>query len=118
MKNKINKLTFTSMEVRKKILELITKSKSSHIGCAYSLVDILIVLFYEILNVNKIKSVSPDRDRFVLSKGHACVALYVILSKLGFFNKKILNTYYSNNPSLYILDCLQPCYQSPPLLRR
>lgn len=80
-------------EIRKKILRMIYNSQSSHIGAALSCVDILTVLYFKILNINPVKPLFPDRDRFILSKGHAASALYATLAEKGFFDKKILNEY-------------------------
>lgn len=97
MKNSIADLKIIAREIRREILDLVTRSESSHLGCAFSIVELLAVLYYETFDIGKIKRLRPDRDRFVLSKGHACVALYVVLCKLGFFKRSVLETYYQDN---------------------
>ncbi|HHE76398.1 MAG TPA: transketolase, partial [Candidatus Parcubacteria bacterium] len=88
-------------ELRKRILEMIFQSRSEHIGSSFSCVDILSVLYLgNILNVNPQNPEDPNRDRFILSKGHAAAALYVVLSKKGFFPEDILNTYYKDGSKL------------------
>lgn len=80
-------------EIRKKILKMIYNSQTSHIGAALSCVDILSVLYFKILKVDPVNPWLPNRDRFILSKGHAASALYATLSKRGFFPEKVLNEY-------------------------
>ena len=81
-------------EVRKNILFLTHKSKSSHIASSFSIVDILSVLYCHILNIKSPKD--KNRDIFVLSKGHASLALYCVLAEINFFSKKALKTYGKN----------------------
>ena len=81
-----------SKRVRLKILEIIYETKSSHIASCFSIVDILSVLYKE-----RVKKLN---DIFILSKGHACLALYVVLSEFKFINKKMLNSYGKNNTKL------------------
>jgi len=73
--------------VRQQILEAIASSGRGHIGGALSCADILVALYYGgILRYEPLRPEWDDRDRFILSKGHSCLALYVILSDLGFFS--------------------------------
>ena len=81
-----------SKRVRLKILEIIYKSRSSHIASSFSIVDILTVLYK--------KRITKFKDVFILSKGHACLALYVVLSEFKFFNKKMLESYGKDNTKL------------------
>lgn len=69
-------------------------SGSSHIGSCLSICDILYVLYIKILNVDPENPCKVDRDKFILSKGHASAALYSILAEKGFFPKEFLNKYY------------------------
>lgn len=81
-----------SQEIRIEILKAIHKSGKGHIGGSYSIVEILVTLFYG--GVIKFDSKNPnwgERDRFILSKGHAGIALYAVLADLGFFPKEELN---------------------------
>lgn len=84
-------------EVRKYSLKMVVKSKASHIGSAFSMADILAVLYFNILNVFPEDADNPKRDMFILSKGHACVSLYAILGLKGFFDMKELETYGQDN---------------------
>ena len=79
--------------VRKSALRMVTKAFASHIGSALSICDILAVLYSSILNVDPSDPSDPTRDRFILSKGHACVAVYAALAEKGFFTKSELDTY-------------------------
>ncbi len=80
-------------EIRKLSLEMVTSSNASHIGSALSIADILATLYEKVLNINSKNPLWKNRDRFILSKGHACVALYSALACKGFFEKKELKTY-------------------------
>lgn len=86
-----------SRELSKRIkinsLKMVNKAKASHIGSALSIADIVAVLYAEILTVNPNNPDEAIRDRFILSKGHACVAIYAALSEMGFFPAKDLETY-------------------------
>lgn len=80
-------------EIRISILKMISNSNSSHIGTAYSVVEILTTLYFSIL---RIRTNNPDwdgRDRFILSKGHGAAANYAVLAHRGFFRKQLLKGY-------------------------
>src|SRR5688572_12709568 len=81
-----------SIIYRKKILQYITKANAGHTGGSLSCTDILNVLYNEILNVSPGNFTSPDRDRYIQSKGHCVEALFVVLSDAGFFPEEHLNT--------------------------
>ena len=78
-----------SKKLRKNILDmaLIAGSASSHFGGALSAIDIIAVLFNNVINYKKENFKHESRDRFVLSKGHACMALYSVLYELDIINK-------------------------------
>ena len=84
-------------ELRKEIFKMMHYSKSSHIGGCLSCIDILYTLYFKIMDCKKIKEKSPDRDIFILSKGHNSAALYATLSYADFFPKDYLNHYYIDN---------------------
>jgi len=80
--------------VRKTILKAVLKAGAGHIAPSFSSVEILISLYYGGgIRVNPKKTKWKNRDRFILSKGQAAIALYVILADLGFFPKKELNLF-------------------------
>ena len=82
-----------ALNVRKDVLEMIHRSHASHIGAAYSVADILAVLYADIMNYDAANPKWKDRDRLVLSKGHAGSALYATLAEVGYFDKSVLDTY-------------------------
>ncbi|MDR2406954.1 MAG: transketolase [Bacteroidales bacterium] len=80
--------------LRRKMLEIMHYSHSSHIGGCLSCIDIIYSLYFKVMDCEKIKSKSPDRDIFILSKGHNSVALYVTLAHAGFFPLHYLDKFY------------------------
>lgn len=90
MKKNYQKIAF---ERRLDVLKLIFKSQAGHIGGDMSSMDILVSLYYRVMNTRKILEGSDDRDRFILSKGHNAEALYTILADIGFFPESMLDTY-------------------------
>ena len=79
--------------VRVKVVRMIHRAKASHIGTALSVVDILAVLYDEVLHVDPKQPDRADRDRFILSKGHGAAAAYATLAECGFFPEEWLDTY-------------------------
>ncbi|HXT74124.1 MAG TPA: transketolase [Candidatus Angelobacter sp.] len=79
---------------------MIHRAKSSHIGSCFSTVDLLAVLYGGILRFDPLRPTWPERDRFILSKGHACAALYAVLAEQGFFPKSWLDTFYQDGSAL------------------
>jgi transketolase len=72
-------------KIRKNVLEIVRYGKRGHIASAFSMVEVLVTLYDFILRVDPENPAWRDRDRFILSKGHGCLALYAILSDKGFF---------------------------------
>lgn len=87
-------------EIRKKIIKMSFRGKGSHISSCLSITDILVVLYWDLLRINPKKPKEKNRDRFILSKGHAACALYPILAEKGFFKNSYLDTYGRNNTLL------------------
>jgi len=81
-----------SVEYRKKILKYIVGANAGHTGGSLSCIDILNVLYNKILNVSPENFKSPDRDRYIQSKGHCVEALFVTLADKGFFPESDLET--------------------------
>ena len=77
--------------IRKDIVSMICKSKSGHPGGWLSAVEILTALYFDQMNIDPTNPKMEDRDRFVLSKGHAAPALYATLAQRGYFAKDELN---------------------------
>jgi transketolase len=84
-------LSSLSQEIRKDILKMITHAKSGHPGGSLSCVEILVALFFDVLN-KTLDLNDPDRDRFVLSKGHAVPTFYACLAKKGLISDEELKT--------------------------
>ena len=75
-----------SRELRRAIVRTLTAGGRGHLGSAFSLVEILRVLYDEVLRYDPKRPDWAERDRFLLSKGHGCLALYVLLAEKGFFD--------------------------------
>lgn len=86
--------------VRMDCLRMTHLGKSGHIGSMLSSADIITVLYESILNVDPKNPKKDDRDRFVLSKGHAGAVVYAALSAKGFFPREWLDTYYQDDGKL------------------
>lgn len=87
-------------EVRFHAINMVHRSNSSHIGSAFSITDIISVLYQKHLNISPDLVNNPGRDIFILSKGHACVSLYALLALKGYFDIDLLNTYSQDDSSL------------------
>jgi transketolase len=85
-------LYIKSIEYRRKILKYIFNANAGHTGGSLSCIDILNVLYNHVLNVSPGNFKSPDRDRYIQSKGHSVEALYVVLADKGFFPESDLET--------------------------
>lgn len=92
MKKNINELQEIAKVIRKDIVTMLTESASGHPGGSLSAVEILTTLYFNEMNINPEKPRDPERDRFVLSKGHAAPVLYSALARRGFFNVDELHT--------------------------
>jgi|TARA_B100002003_G_C14067847_1_gene513777 transketolase len=88
--SQINELKKISFFLRKKIIEISYQAKAHHIGSELSCIDILVALYFNIMNINANTPHDKNRDFFILSKGHAALALYVTLMKKGFFSENYL----------------------------
>lgn len=86
--------------IRGQALRMVTRARASHIGSALSIADIVAVLYGGALNVDPAAPKHPARDRFILSKGHACVAVYAALAETGFIDRALLETYGSEGSLL------------------
>ena len=93
--SEINSLAQSSKKLRKEILMMIHGAKSGHPGGSLSCIDILNVLYSKCMKVVKDKTDKeyPNRDRFILSKGHASASLYAVMAQAGFFEESELMTF-------------------------
>ncbi|MDU7706855.1 MAG: transketolase [Clostridium sp.] len=79
-------LSALSYELRKNVVDMIVEGKGGHIGGDMSVMEILVALYFSQMNIGPEIADDPDRDRFVLSKGHSVEAYYAVLAKRGFFD--------------------------------
>lgn len=89
----IQELQKKAVERRMDLIQMIYEAKTGHTGGSLSCLDILVTLYYEIMNIDPHNPKWEERDRFVLSKGHSVEGYYTILADLGFFPKKELKTF-------------------------
>ena len=93
-------LKITACKARMGIIEGVFNAKSGHPGGSLSCVDIITYLYFDHMNVNPADAKNEDRDRFVLSKGHAAPALYSVLSLRGFFSQEWIKTLRKSDSNL------------------
>lgn len=86
----MNKLDLRSKELRRLVVQMVESDRRGHIGPALSLIEILRVLYDSFLRYDPGRPLLAERDRFILSKGHGCLALFAILADKGFFSKEEL----------------------------
>ncbi len=91
-----DKIKIIARNIRKQTVSLSHSARIAHLGSSLSCVDILACVYFNALNINRKNVLHPERDRFILSKGHAALALYVTLAQKGLFSPMLLN------------DCGQP----------
>jgi transketolase len=100
MENKIKKLEILANKIRNHALDMTSEGSSSHIGSIFSIADILACLYGGLMNVNPKNYKDKDRDRFILSKGHAGAGVYAVLAESGFFSTELLKTHYKDGSAL------------------
>ena len=95
--NEIQKkrLQEVARKIRNDIIEQVHSAKSGHPGGSLSIADIIAYLYFEEMNIDPKNPKAEDRDRFVLSKGHTCPALYAALAERGYFSTDLLKTFRS-----------------------
>jgi transketolase len=89
----VEKLRKLASSVRRRDLQTVYNAKLGHVGGEMSATDILVTLFFAVLRVDPERPNDPDRDRFILSKGHSAVALYTTLAHRGFIPMEELDTF-------------------------
>lgn len=88
----VERLEEQAVQLRRDIVEMIHAAKAGHPGGSLSAVDMVTALYFHVMRIDPQNPRWEDRDRFVLSKGHACPALYAALARRGFFDPKHLTT--------------------------
>jgi transketolase len=89
----IERLRTLARSIRRHDIQMIHRAKLGHIGGEMSAIDILTTLYFAVLHVDPQQPTMPDRDRFILSKGHSAAALYTTLAHAGFFPLDELHTF-------------------------
>jgi transketolase len=98
--NSTAQLAELARRIRVHAVRMTSSGKSSHVGSVLSIADILAVLYAEVLHVDPAQPRMSDRDRFILSKGHAGAGVYAVLAECGFFPVERLATHYQNGSTL------------------
>lgn len=101
--SEIDKIT---RKIRGKVLDMAYKADVAHLASALSCVDILAILYWKILKIDPKNPKDLDRDRFILSKGHAAMTLYATLAYKGFFSEDVLDTF--GKPGTFLAEHPDP----------
>ncbi len=97
---KREELELTARRVRARVIEMAHRAGTPHVGSSLSCVDIVVAAYWVGLHIDPLAPQDPDRDRFILSKGHAATTLYAVLAMRGFFPEDVLNEYAVNGGRL------------------
>lgn len=92
-KKKILRLKAAAARSRRNVLRMIKASGHGHAGGALSAIDVVTALYFDKMNIDPANPKMPDRDRFLLSAGHKCLAQYAVMAERGFMDKSVLDTY-------------------------
>ena len=98
----MNELKAMSYDLRRDVVDMIISGKGGHIGGGMSMMDILVTLYFKVMNISPENQDDPNRDRFILSKGHSVETLYAVLAKKGFFPMEEVISQFSKFGSPYI----------------
>jgi transketolase len=93
-------LAAISRRIRARLVEMSHVAETPHLGSSLSCVDMLVAAYWGFLRIDPTHPLDPNRDRCILSKGHAATALYAALSERGFFDPKLLDTYNEDGAAL------------------
>src|SRR5262249_15581291 len=96
----LRELDAFAARLRLRAVHMVHKARTAHIGGSLSMADLLAALYGGVLRVAPQNPSWPKRDRFVLSKGHACAAFYAALAERGFFPEEWLETFCQNGGHL------------------
>lgn len=92
-KTRIIKLKIAAAKSRRNVLRMIKASGHGHVGGALSAIDIVTALYFDKMNIDPSDPGKPDRDRFLLSAGHKCLAQYSVMAERGYMDSGVLDTY-------------------------
>jgi transketolase len=90
VQDRIRNLESTARQIRIDIVTMIHKAGDGHPGASLSVTDLITALYFDVMNVDPSMPRKVDRDRFILSKGHACPSLYAALARRGYFSREEL----------------------------
>ncbi|MDR1650680.1 MAG: transketolase [Synergistaceae bacterium] len=93
-------LELTAARCRRGVVRMVRSGGAGHMGGAMSCIDIVTALYFHTLDIDPRDPKKPDRDRFILSAGHKCLAQYAVLAERGYFDPSLLDTYGKLNTKL------------------
>ena len=99
---KLKELAAKAYDLRKDVVNMIVEGKGGHIGGDMSVMDVLVTLYFDQMNISPENMDDPDRDRFVMSKGHSVEAYYAVLAAKGFLDIEDVIKNFSKFGSPYI----------------
>lgn len=108
-----DQLSRIAKQMRREVIEMIAEAKSGHPGGSLSATDIIVTLFFDTMRHDPANPKWPDRDRFLLSKGHCCPIVYAVMAECGYCPKDQLNTLrklgsiYQGHPDVRFLPALE-----------
>lgn len=88
-----NKLLEAARTIRHSIIDTTIKAGGAHVGGGMSALDMMVMLYFKFMNIDPANPDNPDRDRFILSKGHSAIGYVPVLAERGFFDKELLNDF-------------------------
>lgn len=100
MESKLNGSRALAKKIRQHVVRMTHYGKAAHVGTSLSMADLLAVLYSGVMRVDPKRPNWPDRDRFILSKGHGCAGLYAVLAERGFFPLEWLEDFYQDGSRL------------------
>lgn len=90
----------TVNDLRRVVLEMAFNGNSVHIACAFSIIEIVYIIYFKLINIEKLVSLNLNRDYVCLSKGHGVMSIYACLHKLGMIPKSSIDNYFSDDSIL------------------
>lgn len=96
----LQSLELTARQLRLQVIRLSNRAKTPHLGSALSVLDILVALYWKTLKLDPKRMDAPERDRCILSKGHAATALYAVLDARGLWDQPLLDDYGKHGSAL------------------
>lgn len=92
-KKRVAEMKLQAARCRRNVLRMVRAGGHGHVGGALSSIDIVTALYFDTMNIDPKNPEDENRDRFLLSAGHKCLAQYAVLAEKGFFEKEVLDTY-------------------------